>query len=203
MSLWTGLLTFSLLCLCLFLQLRQVNGFLREHNAPALPTRLSDCVSLLFLLLGMVLVYQGNMPALLMFTALLPLLWLDAWQHWLPLRFTNAFWCAGLLVRLLPDGQFLSLQQALFNSAVMFCLMWCVWWSVKRLCGREALGRGDVHLIAGLFAWLPATTALYSCGFAFLMMLMAVIRKPQPLAPWLCLSLLAGQFTGDVPLLRS
>lgn len=37
MSLWMGILTFSLLCLCLFLQLRQVNGFLREHNAPALP----------------------------------------------------------------------------------------------------------------------------------------------------------------------
>ncbi|EHV9824930.1 hypothetical protein K1O72_005042, partial [Salmonella enterica] len=124
MSLWMGIFTFSLLCLCLFLQLRQVNGFLREHNAPALPSRLSDSVSLLFLLLGMFLVYQGNMPALIMFSALLPLLWLDAWQHWLPLRFTNAFWCAGLLVRLLPDGQFLSLQQALFNSAVMFCLMW-------------------------------------------------------------------------------
>lgn len=87
------------------------------------------------------------------------------------------------LVRLLPDGQFLSLQQALFNSAVMFCLMWGVWWSVKRLCGRETLGRGDVHLIAGLFARLPATTALYSCGVAFLMMIVAVIRKPQPLAP--------------------
>ncbi|EGF8735235.1 hypothetical protein IDN20_004238 [Salmonella enterica] len=86
MSLWMGILTFSLLCLCLFLQLRQVNRFLREHNAPALPTRLSDSVSLLFLLLGMFLVYQGNMHALLMFTALLPLLWLDAWQHWLPLR---------------------------------------------------------------------------------------------------------------------
>lgn len=81
MSLWMGILTFSLLCLCLFLQLRQVNRFLREHNAPALPTRLSDSVSLLFLLLGMFLVYQGNMHALLMFTALLPLLWLDAWQQ--------------------------------------------------------------------------------------------------------------------------
>ncbi|EOY0162002.1 hypothetical protein ACP040_004577 [Salmonella enterica] len=78
MSLWMGILTFSLLCLCLFLQLRQVNRFLREHNAPALPTRLSDSVSLLFLLLGMFLVYQGNMHALLMFTALLPLLWLAA-----------------------------------------------------------------------------------------------------------------------------
>ncbi|HAO8045964.1 TPA: hypothetical protein IRD81_003828 [Salmonella enterica subsp. enterica serovar Glostrup] len=203
MSFWTGILSFSLLCLCLFLQYRQVNAFLREHHAPVLPTRLSDIVSLLFLLSGMVLAYQGNIPALLMFIALLPLLWLDAWQHWLPLRFTNAFWSAGLLVRLLPDGQFLSLQQALFNSAVMFCLMWGVWWSVKRLCGRETLGRGDVHLIAGLFAWLPATTALYSCGVAFLMMIVAVIRKPQPLAPWLCLSLLAGQLTGDATLLRS
>lgn len=200
MSLQAGVLTFSLLCLYLFFQLRQVNLFLREHRAPALSTRLSDTVSLLFLLLGMFLVYQGNMPALLMFSALLPLLWLDAWQHWLPLRFTNAFWGAGLLVRLLPDGQFLSLPQALFNSSVMFCLMWGVWWSVKKLCGREALGRGDIHLIAGLFAWLPATTALHSCGVAFLMMLVAVIRKPQPLAPWLCVSLLAALFIGDAAL---
>lgn len=201
MSLWAGVLTFSLLCLCLFLQLRQVNGFLREHNAPALPTRLADTVSLLFLLSGMFLAYQGNIPALLMFIALLPLLWLDAWQHWLPLRFTNAFWGAGLLVRLLPDGQFLSLQQALFNSAVMFCLMWVVWWCVKRFYRREALGRGDVHLIAGVFAWLPASAALYSCGFAFLMMLVPVAIKPQPLAPWLCLSLVAGLFIGDITLL--
>ncbi|HDC1419280.1 TPA: prepilin peptidase [Salmonella enterica] len=197
MNLWTWGLTFALLCLSLFLQLRQVNAFLHEHDAPPLPSRLSDIVSLLFLLLGMFLVYQGNFPALLMFSALLPLLWLDTWQHWLPLRFTNAFWCAGLLVRLLPDGETLPLLQALFNSTVMFCLMWGVWWSVKRLCKREALGRGDVHLIAGLFAWLPATSALYICGLAFLMMLVAVARKPQPLAPWLCLSLVAGLFIGD------
>ncbi|EAV4974923.1 hypothetical protein E4Y53_16610 [Salmonella enterica] len=197
MNLWTWGLTFALLCLSLFLQLRQVNAFLHEHDAPPLPSRLSDIVSLLFLLLGMFLVYQGNFPALLMFSALLPLLWLDTWQHWLPLRFTNAFWFAGLLVRLLPDGKTLPLLQALFNSTVMFCLMWGVWWSVKRLCKREALGRGDVHLIAGLFAWLPATSALYSCGLAFLMMLVAVARKPQPLAPWLCLSLVAGLFIGD------
>lgn len=197
MNLWTWGLTFALLCLTLFLQLRQVNAFLHEHDAPSLPSRLSDIVSLLFLLLGLFLVSQDNIPALLMFSALLPLLWLDARQHWLPLRFTNAFWCAGLLVRLLPDGQSLSLLQALFNSTVMFCLMWAVWWSVKRLTQREALGRGDVHLIAGLFAWLPATSALYSCGLAFLMMLVAVARKPQPLAPWLCLSLVAGLFIGD------
>ncbi|EDD5412153.1 prepilin peptidase [Salmonella enterica] len=197
MNLWIWGLTFALLCLSLFLQLRQVNAFLHEHDAPPLPSRLSDIVSLLFLLLGLFLVYQGNFPALLMFSALLPLLWLDTWQHWLPLRFTNAFWCAGLLVRLLPDGETLPLLQALFNSTVMFCLMWGVWWSVKRLCKREALGRGDVHLIAGLFAWLPATSALYSCGLAFLMMLVAVARKPQPLAPWLCLSLVAGLFIGD------
>ncbi|EBG0062775.1 prepilin peptidase [Salmonella enterica] len=197
MNLWTWGLTFALLCLSLFLQLRQVNAFLHEHDAPPLPSRLSDIVSLLFLLLGLFLVYQGNLPALLMFSALLPLLWLDTWQHWLPLRFTNAFWCAGLLVRLLPDGETLPLLQALFNSTVMFCLMWGVWWSVKRLCKREALGRGDVHLIAGLFAWLPATSALYICGLAFLMMLVAVARKPQPLAPWLCLSLVAGLFIGD------
>ncbi|HDC2132907.1 TPA: prepilin peptidase [Salmonella enterica] len=197
MNLWTWGLTFALLCLSLFLQLRQVNAFLHEHDAPPLPSRLSDIVSLLFLLLGMFLVYQGNFPALIMFSALLPLLWLDTWQHWLPLRFTNAFWFAGFLVRLLPDGETLPLLQALFNSTLMFCLMWGVWWSVKRLCKREALGRGDVHLIAGLFAWLPATSALYSCGLAFLMMLVAVARKPQPLAPWLCLSLVAGLFIGD------
>ncbi|WP_079849701.1 prepilin peptidase [Salmonella enterica] len=201
MNLWTWGLTFALLCLTLFLQLRQVNAFLYEHDTPALPSRLSDIVSLLFLLLGMFLVSQNNIPALLMFSALLPLLWLDTWQHWLPLRFTNAFWCAGILVRLLPDGQSLSLLQALFNSTVMFCLMWAVWWSVKRLTRREALGRGDVHLIAGLFAWLPATTALYSCSFAFLMMLVPVARKPQPLAPWLCLSLVAGLFSSDITLL--
>ncbi|EAZ0127144.1 prepilin peptidase [Salmonella enterica] len=197
MNLWTWGLTFALLCLTLFLQLRQVNAFLHEHDAPALPSRLSDIVSLLFLLLGLFLVSQDNIPALLMFSALLPLLWLDTCQHWLPLRFTNAFWCAGLLVRLLPDGETLPLLQALFNSTVMFCLMWGVWWSVKRLTRREALGRGDVHLIAGLFAWLPANTALWNCGFAFLMMLVPVASKPQPLAPWLCLSLVAGLFIGD------
>ncbi|EDF0514053.1 hypothetical protein BZ335_23710 [Salmonella enterica subsp. enterica serovar Enteritidis] len=203
MNLWTGGITFPLLCLCLFLQKRQVNAFLKEHDAPPLPDRLSDCVSLVFLPLGMFLVSRGNLPALFMFISLLPLLWLDCHRHWLPLRFTNIFWCTGLLTHLLPDKQFLTLTlsltllPALFNSLLMFCLMWSLWWGLKRYHQREALGLGDVHLIAGLFAWLTPAGALYTCGLSFLLMFVVIVinRKPQPLAPFMCLSLLAGLFT--------
>lgn len=155
---------------------------MHEHDAPSLPSRLSDIVSLLFLLLGLFLVSQDDIPALLMFSALLPLLWLDAWQHWLPLRFTNAFWCAGLLVRLLPDGQSLSLLQALFNSTVMFCLMWAVWWSVKDSPGAKRWDGGcSPHRRAVCLA--AGDHRALELRFRFLMMLVPVASKPQPLAP--------------------
>lgn len=207
MNLWMMGLTFPLLCLCLFLQKRQVNAFLREHDTPPLSDRLSDSVSLAFLTVGMFLAGQENLPELLMFSALLPLLWLDCYQHWLPLRFTNIFWCTGLLTQLLPDNSFLSQSPslallpaplpALFSSVLMFCLMWSVWWGLKRHHKREVLGLGDVHLIGGLFAWLRPASALYTCGLAFLLMFVVIVinRKPQPLAPFMCLSLLAVLFT--------
>ncbi|EAO1753406.1 hypothetical protein CBU34_20110 [Salmonella enterica subsp. enterica serovar Muenchen] len=197
MNLWTGGITFPLLCLCLFLQKRQVNTFLKEHDAPPLPDRLSDCVSLVFLPLGMFLVSRENLPALFMFSALLPLLWLDCYRHWLPLRFTNIFWSTGLLTQLLADKPLLSVLPALVNSILMFGLMWSMWWGLKRHHQREVLGLGDVHLIAGLFAWLTPAGALYTCGLSFLLMFVAIVisRKPQPLAPFMCLSLLAGLFT--------
>lgn len=197
MNLWTEGITFPLLCLGLFLQKRQVSDFLKEYDAPPLPAPLSDGVSLVFLLLGMFLVSREDFPALLMFSTLLPLLWLDCHRHWLPLRFTNIFWCTGLLTQLLPDKPLLAVLPALINSILMFGLMWSVWWGLKRHHQREVLGLGDVHLIAGLFAWLTPVSALYTCGLSFLLMFVSIVinRKPQPLAPFMCLSLLAGLFT--------
>lgn len=199
MSLLSGIVTLSLLCFCLYLQRRQVNAFLREHDAPPLPDRLFDAVSLVFLMLGLFLTYQEKFSALLMFTALLPLLWLDTYRHWLPLRFTNAFWCIGLLTQLLSIEHDLSLLSAVLGSAVIFCIIGTVWWMLRRYHRREVLGLGDVHLIAGLFAWLSPTAALYSCGGAFLLMLLPMFlnKSPQPLAPYLCLSLLAGLFIAE------
>lgn len=197
MNLWTEGITFPLLCLGLFLQKRQVSDFLKEYDAPPLPAPLSDGVSLVFLALGMFLVSREDFPALLMFSTLLPLLWLDCHRHWLPLRFTNIFWCTGLLTQLLPDKPLPAVLPALINSILMFCLMWSVWWGLKRHHQREVLGLGDVHLIAGLFAWLTPVSALYTCGLSFLLMFVSIVinRKPQPLAPFMCLSLLAGLFT--------
>lgn len=199
MNLLSVIITLSVLCLCLYLQRWQVNAFLREHDAPPLPDRLSDTVSLVFLMLGLFLTYQEKFSALLMFTALLPLLWLDTYRHWLPLRFTNAFWCIGLLTQLLSIEHDLSLLSAVLGSAVIFCIIGTVWWMLRRYHRREVLGLGDVHLIAGLFAWLSPTAALYSCGGAFLLMLLPMFlnKSPQPLAPYLCLSLLAGLFIAE------
>jgi len=196
MSLLSGIVTLLVLCSCLYLQRWQVNAFLREHDAPPLPNWLSDAVSLVFIMLGLFLTYQEKFSALLMFTALLPLLWLDTYRHWLPLRFTNAFWCIGLLTQFLPIEHTVSLLLATFASALIFCLMGTLWWCLKRYHRREVLGLGDVHLIAGLFAWLSPATALYSCGGAFLLMLLPMShnKSPQPLAPYLCLSLLIGLF---------
>lgn len=193
MNLLPVIITLSVLCLCLYLQRWQVNAFLREHDTPRLPVRLFSSVSLVFLALGLFLTYQENIPALLMFSALLPLMWLDTYRHWLPLRFTNAFWCIGLLTQLLSIEHDLSLLSAVLGSAVIFCIIGTVWWMLRRYHRREVLGLGDVHLIAGLFAWLSPTAALYSCGGAFLLMLLPMFlnKSPQPLAPYLCLSLLA------------
>lgn len=199
MNLWNEIIPFLLLCVCLHLQHRQVNAFLREHHTPPLPERLSDAISLIYIALGIYFVYQGDISTLLMFTALLPLLWLDAYRHWLPLRFTNAFWCIGVLTHLLPINETLTLITAAISSTVVFCLMGTLWWGLKRYYQREVLGLGDVHLIAGLFSWISPTTALYSCGGAFFLLVlpMALNKKPQPLAPYLCLSLLAGLFIAE------
>ncbi|WPM86305.1 hypothetical protein QNH14_23420 (plasmid) [Apirhabdus apintestini] len=196
MSLLSGIVTLSLLCFCLYLQRRQVNAFLREHDAPPLPDRLSDAVSLVFLMLGLFLTYQEKFSALLMFTALLPLLWLDTFRHWLPLRFTNAFWCIGLLTQLLSIEHDLSLLSAVLGSTLMFCLMGTLWWGLKRYHRREVLGLGDVHLIAGLLRGSLPRPHCTGCGGAFLLMLlpMSLNKSPQPLAPYLCLSLLTGLF---------
>ena len=194
MSLLSVIIPLPILCLCLYLQRWQVNAFLCEHDAPPLPARLFSSVSVVFLALGLFHSYQENIAALLMSIALLPLLWLDIYRHWLPLRFTNVFWCVGVLIQLLPIEHTVSLTSSVLGSTVMFCIIGTVWWLLRCYHQREVLGLGDVHLIAGLFAWLTPAAALYSCGGAFLLMLLPMFlnKSPQPLAPYLCLSLLAG-----------
>lgn len=114
----------------------------------------------------------------------LNLIALDAQERWLPLCFTNSFWLAGLLLTLLP-GAAISPYAAVYTSLAAFLLLSLVY----RILARkqpDALGLGDVHLLAGLCAWLPL---LWLSGALVLYLLITVSlfgrKSPHPLAPWL------------------
>lgn len=182
--LWGGLLV----------QYRQSLGFIHE-NSPTVPPNTQRIVFAMVVVYGcfsLCLFYVSPIPIknLLFLLAITPLVILDALKYWLPLCFTNTFWLAGLLSATLPPYT-PTPGEALVSGLLAFGVMHLIYTLSCRFYLQEAIGRGDVHLIAGLFAWLPAIAALHIIGIGFLLMAAGIYisQKAQPYAPYLFLAL--------------
>lgn len=186
-----------LLCLLLaWLMVRQAAQFLEEYAGPAL-TRLQQITVMVgFVAVILVMVLRQHATGIshadalrlsLLFAWGIPLVLLDWRCCWLPLRFTNGFWLSGLLVSLLP-GCPVTLPAALSGSLTIFATLWLLRRLSQKLSGREGLGLGDVHLLAGLTAWAGVLPACLLGGAGFLLSLLAAVSiRPRavPYAPWL------------------
>lgn len=83
---------------------------------------------------------------------LLTLAWIDAETGYLPDALTMPLLWLGLLVNL--QGTFASLDHAVVGAVAGYLLLWCVYMVFLLLTGRQALGFGDLKLLAALGAWL-------------------------------------------------
>lgn len=162
----------------------------------------------LVILTGIILPFIDNQwksfTLVCMFLTLIPLFFLDLYKHWLPLRFTNVFWIAGILMSVMPYSS-VSLFTAITASIISFSILHFIYMAIVKYHGYEALGRGDVHFISAFFSWLPATTALYCTGSAFLLMALFLYvnkGKELPYAPFIVLTVSAYEFFEFIYLLQ-
>lgn len=185
----------------------QAKRFLLIHdpNGPPLSQMRVFIVSAIFTLVGTSLLlrsfesganYMGTAKSLIMLAWGIPLVLLDLHKCWLPLCFTNGFWISGVLFTLLPDNP-LSWNEALINSCAMFAALYAFRYVAEYIRGNDGFGLGDVHLIAGLYAWFPWQLACLLSGFGFLLFIIVALltqNYTQPYAPWLfvVLAILVG-----------
>lgn len=175
----------------------QAKQFLLEHAGPSLTNFQIYSVKAVFIFISSVLTIEavsgsssywgaGKIIGLLAWG--IPMVLLDMRNYWLPLRFTTGFWVSGLLFSLLPENS-ITFTEAAVGSGVMFAVLYAFYLLSKFFRnGEEGFGLGDVHLIAGLCAWLPWSQASLLSGYAFLFLFFVILIKKdryQPYAPWL------------------
>lgn len=111
---------------------------------------------------------------------------IDRLAGWLPKEFTGCFLLAGLLV---ATGRGDLLLQALTSLGMLLAGV-AIRIVGKHYTGREALGLGDVWLMAGLGAWLGFPLALFALlsgvvGFILWYTGTREMSHGGPLGPWL------------------
>lgn len=149
--------------------------FIREHSGERHNVMR---FALLLCALNIVIFYRpGSLMAHItqsaFFLFMAQLAYLDAYKHWLPLRFTTAFIAAGGLLAGTPDHIF---------AAVM---LWLPFFAMERY--PNGPGRGDKWLCAGLGIWLGLPQAAIITGISLLLILLAgriLSGRGQPLAPY-------------------
>ncbi|KHJ66362.1 hypothetical protein QU24_19580, partial [Pantoea rodasii] len=103
--------------------------------------------------------------------------------QWLPMRYTVAFWLAGLVSAALPEAV-LKLPEALTASVTAFALSGAVRWLANLRQAEERMGLGDVYLLAGLCAWLPWRTVCYAAGGGLLLCCLCAVLTRQTSKPF-------------------
>lgn len=176
-------------------QFIQIKAFLIEHEEPILKLNVFLIYITIFIALILPFVFHQwqGFALVCMFLTLMPLFFLDLYKHWLPLRFTNSFWAVGVLISTLPCST-INISTSIISSAISFCVLHFVYLTIVKIYGYEALGRGDIHFISALFAWLPVPIALYCIGSAFLLMaLFLSVKKGRelPYAPFMIVTVSA------------
>ena len=143
-------------------------GLLRGLLGPAYVHRWYRCVSLglsigMILTAGLMAFIARDLVVFAVLICLLLLLAVIDWQwRWLPIEWTLAVIALGLLHGL-SHNQLTDI--ALQILAPSFAVL-AVRQVFLMLHGREALGLGDVWLIAGLGAFLPIAGSFFLIGFA-------------------------------------
>ncbi|WP_436883135.1 prepilin peptidase [Enterobacter asburiae] len=149
--------------------------FIREHSGERHSVMR---FALLLFALNIVIFYR---PGSLMehitqsafFIFMAQLAYLDAYKHWLPLRFTTAFIVAGSLLAGSP-GHLLAAT-----------VLWLPFFVMEHY--PNGPGRGDKWLCAGLGLWLGFSLATLIIGISLLLILLTARILPvrgQPLAPY-------------------
>lgn len=166
-----------------FIQHQQANAFIKEHQGMSLTLPMLITGYSLFSFTCYVI--GDNWPYLLLLTAFLPLFFLDVSNFWLPLGFTNTFWIAGIVTTFLP-GALTTTIMAIVSSGGVFVVLALLQGYLSKRLNEEPLGRGDIHLMAALCAWLPLQQAWTILGVALLGAACVMVKhRPQPLAPYL------------------
>lgn len=138
---------------------------------------------------------------------LLALSVIDLRTGYLPDPLQIALGAAGLGIAVVGSPIKVSWQLAILGAAVNGGLFWALRWLVSRLKGREAMGLGDVKLVAAGGLWvgplaLPYIMAaggiltLAGAGLAGLVTGRAVWRGEMPLGPGLAAGILACFIAG-------
>ncbi|MGC6031432.1 hypothetical protein [Enterobacter kobei] len=164
--------TWCVLSPCALVSARQ---FIREHSGER------HSVMRFALLLCALNIVIFHRPGTLMahitqsafFLFMAQLAYLDAYKHWLPLRFTTAFIVAGALLAGTSGHIF---------AAVM---LWLPFFAMEHY--PDGPGRGDKWLCAGLGLWLGFSLASLITGISLLLILLTARILPvrgQPLAPY-------------------
>ncbi len=132
---------------------------------------------------------------------------IDLKTGYLPDPLQIALAAGGLAVVLIGSPLALSWQMALGGAALNGGLFWGLRWLVSRWKGREAMGLGDVKLVAAGGLWLGPVALPYimaaggiltllGAGLAGLMTGKAVWRGEMPLGPGLAAGILACFIAG-------
>lgn len=143
-------------------------GMIRASAGPALVHRWFHPVTrgLGLGLLGSVALAASLDPSRALGAALLCLLFLLAiidWQwRWLPIEWTTAVIALGVLFAAQAPQMLPVLIQMVLPAGVLFALRQGMVWAT----GKEALGEGDIWLMAGLGAFLDPFQSFLLIGFA-------------------------------------
>lgn len=132
-----------------------------DPHLPASPTDLHKQLRLGFCflapLLSVVCVWRfgvtgASAAAIFFICVLLALAWIDAETGFLPDSLTLPLLLAGLLIN--AWGAFVFLSDALIGALAAYLVLWCLCRVFLWLRGVQALGGGDLKLLAALGAWL-------------------------------------------------
>lgn len=178
-------------CAGLFaLQADQASRFLHAHGGPPLTWTLLAPVALIYLCTtGWLLSLPPAVPdstalrSIVLLTMAVSLTLTDLRCQWLPMRYTVAFWLAGLVSAALPEAV-LTLTEALTASATAFTLSGAVRWLANLRQAEERMGLGDVYLLAGLCAWLPWRSVCYVAGGGLLLCCLCAVLTRQTSKPF-------------------
>ena len=183
----------------LYLAYSAATVYLSEvHNTSPYNTVVFICCFLSLLSVTLNGVYGVDATGLLFLSILMGLLTVmtvtDIAVCRLPRIFTLSLIILGTAIRFSQD----SLPHALLNATLWFFAIYLLRRAFQAVKGTEALGLGDVFLIAGIAMWTqpqhtPLIITIAATGaFLFILFFFRCKRKQElPFAPFLCASLYA------------